>query len=99
MKKLLYNRQRTKIFNLDQVVCIERLEKGECKAIKLHFADKSKFIVAPNNEYIWPFVHDKETNTIIYDNIEANPKLWQYFEHKFTRSSLCQKCNGTSEQI
>ena len=91
MKKLLYNKKRTKIFNLDQVVCIERLQLGDCKAIQLHFADKSKFLIAPNDEYTWPFAVDKDSNTYITDNIEVNPKLWQYFENKFTRSSLCQR--------
>ena len=96
MKKFLYNQARTKIFNLDMVVCIERPDPSE-ELIFLRFPEGTlftKFAIYGNEEVKKKYA--KEMDTIhpgIQHNgdFEVNHKLYQYFNHKFTHSALCQK--------
>lgn len=103
MKKLLFNHDRTKIFNLDHLVSIERYydpSEKEVKGIILKFSSEDYFIITPGN-HIPLKTHfqnwigyrgkaDKEIfNCMSLGNVEENKKLYEYFEHKFTRSPLC----------
>ena len=108
MKKLLFNRERTKIFNLDQFVSIEHHETEDGhNAIILKFSSEDYFLITPgedheffaeyfkaNIDYRW-FKDADLYREIMSGNFEENKKLYEYFEHKFTRSTLCAKTELT----
>ena len=93
MKKFLYNHNRTKIFNLDMVVSIEKVPNHE-KIIILTFANGTEFAIIESDSFD---IHLKFLNVfsqypfVRFGHYEINQKLFQYFNHKFTHSALCQK--------
>ena len=103
MKKLLYNKDRTKIFNLDHLVSIERLDVDCGSGIVLKFSSEDYFLVTPGNstslrryiqifsDSIVPNDYGSISKCIQCGNYEENKKLYEFFEHMFTRSSLCSK--------
>jgi len=103
MKKLLFNQQRNRIFNLDQVVCIERIDCSGWRGIMLHFPNNIQFFVTYNQtamDYIemrccdaYHFLKPSD-NPFFNGNHEINVKLFQYFENKFLKSAFCQKGNA-----
>lgn len=106
MKKLIFNQARTKIFNLDQIVCVERIDCSGWRGIMLYFADNIQFFVTYSQEamdYIEMRRHDAyrslnpSDNPFLNGNHEINKKLFQYFENKFLKSALCQKGTHKNE--
>lgn len=101
MKKLLYNQARNKIFNLDQVVCIEHINCSGYRGIILQFPNNNYFFVTYNqtamNYILIRMQRDDVCSSFRLGNFEINVKLFEYFEHKFTKSALCQK--GRSSEV
>lgn len=99
MRKLLFNQQRTKIFSLDQVVSIERIDFCGHKGILLEFSNGMRFLITTSEEHLKPLqrhIHDiSDCNVVlrydIYDNFEVNVKLFQFFENKFLKSEFCKQ--------
>ena len=96
MKKLLYNRSRDTIFNLNTLVKIKWVE--EQKIIILEFPNHNKFSVFPGyKEYSlvpeWYVNDDLDIirKTVCLGNYDIDKNLYEYFEHKFTKSGLCQE--------
>ena len=98
MKKLLFNQARTKIFNLEQVVCIERIDMSGCRAIMLHFANGFQFFVTYSKKAM-DYIRMWGTKDSWFSdgNFEINEKLFQYFENKFLKPGLCQKGANKNE--
>lgn len=104
MKKLIFNKDRSKFFNLDMVISIDRFELYNTKVMLLKFSADDYFIIVPGN--IKAFIDNFAKNiddgkyfgiycgrlalAIYRNNYEENKKLYEFFEHKFTRSGLCQ---------
>lgn len=104
MKKLLFNKDRSKFFNLDMVISVDRFELYNTKIMLLKFSADDYFVIIPGNikTFIDKFITDINNGNsyglyyggvslaIFRNNYEENKKLYEFFEHKFTRSSLCQ---------
>ena len=108
MKKFLFNQDRTRIFNLDQVVCVEWIDCSGWHGIMLHFPNNVQFFVTYSQkamDYIEMRSYDAykslnpSDNPFLNGNHEINVKLFQYFEHKFTKSAFCQKGAHKDETI
>lgn len=100
MKKFLYNQARTKIYNLDMVVCIERPNANEeVILLRFPFDHMSYFAIYGNEEIKDRYLQKEGIHSSIQWNgdYEVNHKLYQYFEHKFTHSALCQKVQFNNE--
>ena len=103
MKKLLFNQNRHKIFNLDHLVSISLIDNEFGNGILLKFSSEDYFLVTPGSSTELSKEYGKKsedpTCRKIYENyclgnFEENKKLYEYFEHMFTKSSLCQKTFG-----
>lgn len=106
MKKFLYNQARTKIFNLDMVVSIEKAPielpdktKHNKEVIYLRFplipAEGLFAIYGNQKDFEWCNHFHIRDYTTMNGFYEVNQKLYQYFNHKFTHSALCQKTNNS----
>lgn len=72
MRDFIFNSHRTKKFYLDQIIYLEKLDLDHGKAMMLHFADGTDFIVTDNEESFEKIAEDYK---FAYENIYKNPFL------------------------